>query len=86
MFAMESDTPLRKASREEAKRLVTFALCQLPTEYREVLRLQYEEGLTYQQIADHLGKTLLSIQGLIKRAKQSLRDQLGTASAYLSSR
>ena len=61
-----------------------LALSQLPEDYREAIRLQFMEGMGYQEIADEMGKTPGAIQGLVKRARQKLRDNLGTASAYLS--
>jgi RNA polymerase sigma-70 factor (ECF subfamily) len=86
VIAVESATPLRNASREEARKLIHVALSQLPDEYREALRLQFMEGLDYQGIAQRMSKSPGAVQGLIKRARQKLRDHLGTASAYLSSR
>ncbi len=86
VLAVESDTPLRKASRQEARTLIHLALSQLPGDYREVLRLQFVEGLDYQGIAERMNKTPGAIQGLVKRAREKLRQHLGHASAYLSSR
>lgn len=84
--AQDDSTPLRKASRIEAARMMTMAMAELPDVQREALRLRYVEGYSYDQIADALERTSQSVHGLIKRAKSSLREALGRASTYLSSR
>ena len=85
-LAVDDSTPLRRASRQEAVRCMRIALGQLPELQRSVLRLQYVEGKSHQEIAQAIGRTAPAVHGLIKRAKQALRNSLGKASAYLSSR
>lgn len=79
-------TPLRKASRREALQFMQVALAELPDQYRQAIHLQYVEQMSYEEIADAMDTTPGAVQGFIKRAKQRLRDSLGNASAYLSSR
>ena len=40
-------TATRKVARKEAVEFLNVAIASLPDEYREVHRLQYEEGKTY---------------------------------------
>ena len=79
-------TPLRNASRDEAVRLMYVALADLPSDYRNAIRLRYLEGRPTEEVADLLGRTPDAIRGVIKRAKDRLREALGRASGYLSSR
>ena len=57
---------------EETKK----ALDRLPLEAAEVLRLRYEEELTYQQIADRLGMTLFQVKAKLARARAQLKPRL----------
>lgn len=68
---------------ELAERLrVEDALKQLRVEHRLVLTLHYVDGLTVPALADHLGRSVKSIEGLVTRARRELRNQLdaGTTS------
>jgi RNA polymerase sigma-70 factor (ECF subfamily) len=85
-LAQEHETPLRQASRNEALRIMQVALAELPDNYRLAIRLRYMEGLSYEDIAIRVETSVGAVQGLLKRAKQKLRDALGNASAFLSSR
>lgn len=56
-----------------AERLrVESALAVLPLHYRLVLTLHYINGMTVRAIADELGKSLKSVEGLITRARREL--------------
>jgi RNA polymerase sigma-70 factor (ECF subfamily) len=79
-------TPVRRASREEALACMHVALARLPEDYREVVRLRFLEDKSYKEVAQAMGRTEGAVQGLITRAKERLRDLLGRASAYLSTR
>ncbi len=85
MLVVDESTPLRRATRKEALQYMSVALAELPEHYREAIRLQYVEGKSYVEIAEAMGRTVDAVQGLIRRAKQKLRDALGHASTYLSS-
>jgi RNA polymerase sigma-70 factor (ECF subfamily) len=85
IIATDSSTPVRRASRNEALYLMNVALAELPDHYREALRLQFMEGLSYAEIGERMGRSARSVQSLLIRAKERLRELLGSASAYLSS-
>ena len=86
VLVADDSTPLRRASRNDALQSMQVALAELPEQYREAIRMRYMEGKSYDEIAEAMGKTPQAVHGLIKRAKQRLRESLGSASAYLSSR
>jgi len=86
LLVTDESTPLRRASRRESLRCMQVALAELPDQYQEVVRLQYMEDMSHQDIAEAMGRTPAAVHGLIKRGKRSLKELLGEASAYLSSR
>ena len=79
-------TPSRRFSQQEALQCMRVALAELPDQYAEAIRLQFFEGKSHAEIAEAMGRSVSAVQGLIKRGKQALRDSLGNASVYLSSR
>ena len=56
---------------------MTAALSRLPDGQREALILQHWHGWQLAQIAEQMGRSLAAIAGLIKRAIQALREELG---------
>ena len=67
------ETALLLAERTE---VVTKALRELPTEYREVLVLRELEQLSYREIADIAGIPLGTVMSRLSRARQRLRQTL----------
>jgi RNA polymerase sigma factor (sigma-70 family) len=51
----------------------------LPVAFREVLVLREIEGLSYKEISDVTGIPIGTVMSSLSRARQRLRDQLGTA-------
>jgi RNA polymerase sigma-70 factor, ECF subfamily len=66
-------------SRAESER-VRIALEALPLTFREVLVLREIEGLSYKEISEVTGAAMGTVMSSLSRARQKLRDQLGTAS------
>ncbi len=61
---------------------VEAALSQLRPDYRLVLTLHYLDGFTVPALADHLDRSVKSVEGLITRARRDLRaalDETGDA-------
>jgi RNA polymerase sigma-70 factor (ECF subfamily) len=58
---------------------VRKALEILPVAFREVLVLREIEGLSYKEISDVTGIPMGTVMSSLSRARQRLRDQLGTA-------
>ena len=60
-----------------AERLrVEAALGALPVHYRLVLTLHYINGMTVRAIAEELGQSLKSVEGLVSRARRELTTEL----------
>ncbi len=55
---------------------VEEALNELSVDYRLVLTLHYIDGLTVSALAEHLGRSVKSVEGLVTRARRELRAQL----------
>lgn len=63
---------------EIADRLrVEQALDQLAPDHRLVLTLHYIDGFTVPALADHVGRSVKSVEGLVTRARRELRARLG---------
>jgi RNA polymerase sigma-70 factor (ECF subfamily) len=60
----------------ERTEVLTKALAELPTEYREVLVLRELEQLSYREIADIVGIPLGTVMSRLSRARQQLRQTL----------
>lgn len=68
---------------------VSAALSELSVDYRVVLTLHYVDGLTVPALAEHLDKSVKSVEGLVTRARRELRakleedsDDAGTSSTH----
>jgi RNA polymerase sigma-70 factor (ECF subfamily) len=72
-------SPSHQVARREQAVLLANALEQLPADYREVLILRHLEGLTFPEVAQRMGRTVLSVKKLWARALPRLRDWLGGA-------
>jgi len=57
---------------------VERALDRLSVEHRLVLSLHYLDGYPIPALAQELGRTARSVEGLVRRAKQNLRRELGS--------
>ena len=62
---------------QETRQQIQQALASLPKDQREALSLAYFNGLTQQQIADHLGEPLGTIKTRVRLALQKMRSMLG---------
>ncbi len=79
-----SSTPSRVAGRDEAKRLLEAALRQLPADYERVLRLYDLEGHSGPEVARLIGRSHGAVKMLIARARERLRELLGSGSKFFS--
>ena len=60
---------------------VVRALGRLSPAHRQVLILKYLDGLAVSAVADEMGRSPVQVQSLLARARESLRQELGTADA-----
>jgi len=68
---------------EELKHAFYVAMAQLPHDQRQVIQLQYLEGLSVREVADRMHKTTGAIRGLSIRAKEKLKSELVRLSLFV---
>lgn len=84
LLAGPGDTPSRTAARSEAVDALDVAIAGLPPHYREAVRLVYLEGHPVADAADMMGRTPRAIHNLCHKAKEKLRQTLGSSSRFLT--
>lgn len=60
----------------ELATMIEVAVNELPEERQKVFRLNRYEGLKYQEIADHLGISVKTVEGQMSKALKFLRQEL----------
>lgn len=73
---LADDRPEDNVARGAAQREIERALNTLTARQREVLKLQFSEGLSHAAIADRLGTTPRSIKRIVIKSYQKLRHEL----------
>jgi RNA polymerase sigma-70 factor (ECF subfamily) len=69
-------TPGGRLTRHEAVQAMQIGIAGLPDDQREAVRLRYLEGKSIEETAAELGRTAAAVNGLVRRAKESLRSIL----------
>jgi RNA polymerase sigma-70 factor (ECF subfamily) len=77
-------TPSLAVRKEEAFAVLNVALAELPTDYREVIRMRFFSGLSLDETAKAMGRTPAAVRALTDRAKKQLQGAMGRLSRYLS--
>jgi len=77
LVAVQS-SPSEQVARQEQAVVLANALSKLPDDYREVIVLRNIEGLTFAQVAEHMGKTVDSVDKLWLRALARLRIEMSS--------
>ena len=72
----ENATPAEHLEREDLSARVQSALRMLPDLQRMAVVLQHYEALSYDQIAEVMGCSRGTVDGLLSRARDALRDRL----------
>lgn len=70
------DLPEDAAARAKAEEEMERAINSLPPRQREVLKLQFYEGLSYAEIAERLGTTPRAVKRNVIKSYQKLRSEL----------
>jgi len=70
------DLPEEDAARESLQREIERAINTLSPRYREVLKLQFAEGLGHSEIAARLGTSPRSVKRYIRKSYEKLRVEL----------
>lgn len=79
-------TPLSAAEQESNEAMIRGALAALPARTREILRLLHEDGLKYEQIAEHLGLTRRIVKRVVVESYAALRKSVPAAARSSSSK
>jgi RNA polymerase sigma-70 factor (ECF subfamily) len=75
-LAADQTSPSGRLERDEELMRMVEALAELPETMREVVVLKHCQGLTLQQIADRIGKTVPAVASLLRRGLADLRTRL----------
>ena len=75
-LAADQTSPSARIERNEELMRLVEALADLPDLIREVVVLKHCQGLTLQQIADRVGKTVPAVASLLRRGLAGLRTKL----------
>jgi RNA polymerase sigma factor (sigma-70 family) len=75
----ESVSPAAFLERIEETQLIKEAIERLPAEFREILTLRHQEGLSYKEIADITQIPSGTVMSRLARARAKLRECLETA-------
>jgi RNA polymerase sigma-70 factor (ECF subfamily) len=75
-LAADQTSPSGRAERNEELLRMVDALAELPETMREVVVLKHCQGLTLQQIAERVGKTVPAVASLLRRGLAELRTAL----------
>jgi RNA polymerase sigma-70 factor (ECF subfamily) len=70
-------SPSHRAARREQAVVLADALEKLPADYREALILRHMEGLSFPEVARHMGRSVDSVKKLWIRGLAQLRHVLG---------
>jgi RNA polymerase sigma-70 factor (ECF subfamily) len=73
----ESVSPATILEHREGAELISEAMDELPAEFREILVLRHQEGLSYKEIADVAQIPPGTVMSRLARARAKLREYLG---------
>jgi RNA polymerase sigma-70 factor (ECF subfamily) len=74
----DTPSPSEQAMRREQAEAVEGVLAQLPEDYREVIRLRYQEQLPFEEIARRMGRSNNAVRKLWARAVERFQQEMGS--------
>ena len=74
--ASHSPSPLQQASEAERDRFIQAALDALPVDHRMAVVLRYFEGLSAEQMAAAMGRSVKAVERLLARGRAALKPRL----------
>jgi len=75
--ASEDSSPSQGAARAERLMELSLALARLPADQRSAVELRYLHGLAVPDVALRMGRSTVSVTGLLYRGMKVLRDVMG---------
>jgi RNA polymerase sigma-70 factor (ECF subfamily) len=75
-LAPAAEQPELRAWQQDVRRLVQATVDTLPDHYSEILELKYVDGLSLQDIADHLSVGTKAAESLLTRARTAFREAI----------
>jgi len=76
LVASEQFSPSQEAMRTERLVELAMALGGLPEDQRTALELRYLRGLSVAAVGEHMGRTTVSVTGLLYRGTRALRQRM----------
>jgi RNA polymerase sigma-70 factor, ECF subfamily len=73
----DTSSPSEQAMQRERAEAVGRVLALLPEDYREVIRLRYQEQLAFEQIAERMGRSNNAVRKLWARAVERFQQEMG---------
>lgn len=70
------ELPAEKLEKDQVRAMVLDELENLPVKYQEVIKLKFQEGLSYKEISEITGHGLSQVGTLIHRAVLHLRESI----------
>jgi RNA polymerase sigma-70 factor (ECF subfamily) len=77
LLVSEESSPSQKELRSERLIALADALGSLPDDQRTALELRYLGGLTVAAVAERMGRSTVSVTGLLYRGTKALRERMG---------
>jgi RNA polymerase sigma-70 factor (ECF subfamily) len=77
LLASEDTSPSRDAMQAERLVELAAALAALPEDQRTAVELRYLQGLSVSAVASRMGRTTVSVTGLLYRGTQALKRRMG---------
>jgi RNA polymerase sigma-70 factor, ECF subfamily len=76
-LASDQSSPSQALLRSERLNELASELARLPEEQRVAVELRYLRGLAVPEIAEQMGRSTVSVTGLLYRGTKALRDRMG---------
>jgi RNA polymerase sigma-70 factor (ECF subfamily) len=76
LFALDP-TPSEKVVDQEQLERLSQAIEHLSEDYRRVVQLRYQEGLTFEAVGERMGRTATAVRLLWRRALERIKHDLG---------
>ena len=80
-LATGSAGPRATAEQAETFQMIATAIHKLPENEQEVCRLKFQDGLTYREIGQVMGVSLGTVNNILTRALDAIREQLRATGA-----